>query len=859
MNIDLSIVKETMEINKEELKGNRELTNELLIDDIMLALGYNKKRNTGVKRIYGSDVDWDISINEQKRFVIKTIGYEDSLAELGIEQTADMENYDLSIITNGKILNIYNLKIDKANPILSISITDESEDVVEVLKYLSFEEYSNEKIIEIYERTLINNEKIRVIIKDNIDEVSKSILSLGGFEANERNIKAINESFLMDSESNSSEVEQLKAEITSIKAETENKTKEFEDKISEIKLELENKQSELAEVKGKLEYKESEILEIKKKIETPETDKENESIKIIDELNTRISNLTSKIDELEGEKKLNTDTINRLSSQIENSHKAGGEALDVNSDTIIEFRKKITQLEEDKALLQEEIGALKKNIHGLQNSGAEQEKEINDTAKSLLEAIQDNPELDRSYVAVINTKLLQNEDLNKFIGSCIEELYGIVGFKLMPKLFDGDIFQLIQKPERKDFSINNKSYDINLEGLQEDEVLVKLAALFEKFSGVLLNCKTIGTKKDTTEDIEVHFDEDEDIVVDEKLICVTLDKLGNVMWSDEVKLFDIEYVGYEDCIVGKIASTIDSDGDYYSIVLSKVLDSIMSLSSNLEEGIANLRKIDLSKVSKYLEIINNVNKRNPRVSLTRFIINDIDSITKYVPIINEIANAVGVDKSKTKIYFRGSVQENSEAEQYIVTEDSLVFEDGTEYTGDGSNESKQYALITGTITDNVVLTRKSLKIQSEMFEKCLIVKTNSIEEKLETEEDIIKVVTLMIDKGVAEGNEFKSSVIGKVLDSENMFISNLVNEVTEEHLTATIQGTEYYISKMEDWQLIYALIKLHTIMFRSKSIGLKVQVNESAYNFYANEYKDCDASARLAVKSLVSYVGSRMK
>ena len=81
---DLEYVQETIELRKDDIRDNEFETNDLLIEDILKALGYNKKRDTGVKAVYSGEVNWQVSINGENRFVVyvKGFGCEEQIGDI---------------------------------------------------------------------------------------------------------------------------------------------------------------------------------------------------------------------------------------------------------------------------------------------------------------------------------------------------------------------------------------------------------------------------------------------------------------------------------------------------------------------------------------------------------------------------------------------------------------------------------------------------------------------------------------------------------------------------------------------------------------------------------------------------------
>ena len=84
-------------------------------------MGYNKKRIRGIHRIYSDDIDWKVTIGDNKRFVIDTVAYGMEITEDDINTAAQYcaENeFPFGFITNGDDIVIVSGCKDDEQPIL---------------------------------------------------------------------------------------------------------------------------------------------------------------------------------------------------------------------------------------------------------------------------------------------------------------------------------------------------------------------------------------------------------------------------------------------------------------------------------------------------------------------------------------------------------------------------------------------------------------------------------------------------------------------------------------------------------------------------------------------------------------------
>lgn len=399
--LNVEELRETLEINRNDLRNNRMLTNELIIDDIMVGLGYNKKRDKSVKRLYDHLLDWEV-INEGEvtiKIAVKVYAIDERLSQSELDSVLDEckeKRFSILLITNGETIEVNRYQKEKLNytKVCELSITRElTEKESKVLDAISKDTY-NLKIID----DILNNQKIEP------QEILNIMLS------------------------NISDFANLAAELlgdTSANAKDQC--------ISYIDAILKNRT-----------------------LEAPKEDNSAES-----ENATGNSGITS-------------EEVASYREQIQTLTKELADAKDT-----------IAQLNEDMKLATEEINNM---------SGADRKR-----AQELLAVIEDNPELDRHYVGVINTELIQFDNINTFVGRALQKLYDIKNFAVSQYIFNGDIFTLVQPATRNDLIMNNKAYDLDFKGEHEDEILNKIRIVFSHFDDVIFECKKIGTKNKSSQ------------------------------------------------------------------------------------------------------------------------------------------------------------------------------------------------------------------------------------------------------------------------------------------------------------------------------------------------------------------------
>lgn len=512
MGIDVKELLETIEINRKEMSKSAALTNELVIDDIMIGLGYNKKKDSSVKRVYDSGVDWEVIESNKAKLSVKVLALGESLdnCEETCKEAFDLSAdryFSLMIVTNAEALKLYryNKHTSKYVHVKTIELNEtinSNNDDIALIKAISKSTYDL-SVIDEYLTPSVSYDSIREAINNNLNKIAETINSL-----------------LAENEQTDSSTEQCEKFIESVL-----NVKEQESKNTQSLDEESEEQSEKIKI---LELKLSETY-----------NKINEQEKTIADQESKISEHEKTIADKEAKIVEQSAKIEELSNQTSETPSSSG----ASAEDILKYREKIEKLSNEVATERKranELDAkLKKTEEELRNmSGADRKY-----AQDLIAVIDDSPELDRHYVGVINKELIQFEEIHTFVGRALQRLYEIKSFEASQYIFNGDIFKLVQPATRNDLIMNNKAYDINLDGEHEDIVLNKLRIVFSHFDDVIFECRKIGTLRDKTEEIESNDDEieidiDNDDEISDEIDIDTDDEISDIDTDDDETISD---------------------------------------------------------------------------------------------------------------------------------------------------------------------------------------------------------------------------------------------------------------------------------------------------------------------------------
>lgn len=909
MGLNFVELNETLSINKDSMTNNRMLTNELMIDDIMVGLGYNKKRDSSVKRIYESELDWEVITATGNRLAVRVEGLgsdinSDKYSLVNALKSSAEKKFSVLVITNAETLNIYrfNKETQEYAFVDSIDILNELNDV-------------QSKIIKSISKDSWNISVLDEVLKNAVKEKS---------------------------------------------------AEEYEAEISELKLK-------------------------------------------VSELETKVANAASET---------NNDSSTVNSDEVKKE-------IDDYREQIQNLTLKLSDANEKIATLEKELDAANNKINDL--SGVEVRK-----AEELLGVIEDNKELNRHYVGVINTELIQYDDLHTFIGRCLQKLYEIKSFEASQYIFNGDIFKITQSAVRNDIMMNNKTYDIVLDGAKEDDVLNKIRIVFSHFEDVVFRCKKIGTLKleensnettektvetvetteetaeetvETTEEIDAKLDSVDEVpeldtayaediseeslqipelATDEKSVeteeIVDLDTLEDIPeldsddvpeelddvatlddieslpdnfdelskeldgldisteelseenisteeftdnenvnnsstdnWTsesekendgleilsdadinEEIPDFDVESTDDNDnaeqniLLVGQLLqidqlvwteekvnfNTIKYIGTNYvsfninmnndeisnEQLLCKCINAIMAIEAyNGRSSIISAIKIkDLSLVNSHLKLYTEEYKAYPRVNGTKYAIVGVESVKDVATILFDICNEMGIETSEMFVYFDSTTSSEYISTNYSYPEEAVQLREYIDFEP-VENPHTAVSIVKGEMLNDIVVTKKSLDAHRNILIKSVAVKTKYLSKKLSTVDDLIDAVEQMLLEASKTSASIKFESLGNVIGEQYYIMSESAERCGEQPLEVNFKGDRVYLANIEDWQYTYTLIKLHLSLFNNTAIALKNVVNVDAINFYGREFDTAEPSLCLAVRSFVDYISLNIK
>lgn len=1000
MSLNIKEITETLEFNKEDLKGNRQLTNEMIIDDIMLGLGYNKRRDRSIQRLFDGLIDWIVTTNSGKKVAVKVLAYNECIEEANdTKETIQYclnARYSILLIITGLILRVLRYDKKELNYVHVTDIkldTDLSVEDQKLVTAISKDTFDIEYIDSLIKCSVTYTDFINTI-KNNIGTVTNTVQGLI-----ENSSTEIIQGYL-DKLVNNTEV------TSSVESSSE---------------ELDRAVQALSDANKKLNDANETInsLTNDKEILTKELDKAKDTINELkmESFSNESSSeeLNAKDEEIERLKEENKQLLSNIEQLKKSGSGTGDNSQDIQNkmDSYVQqIRDLSVQLsdakeEKDKALA--DLEEMKKEVEELSGSDLK-------FAERLLETADSDPEDDRSYVAVINKELLNYEDIHTFIGRCLQKLYDLKSFDAQRYIFDGDIFELDKNARFADVVMGNNTYDILLKTNNENEELNKLRTVFSHFDDVTFVCKKIGTlrkdinnrygvpeekeviqlesddyipedteyneqqveenyempsdtsnelfgtegnidsndifgdgddadssdlfgeeentfgdrEENTFEDREEnyempddtsdglfgeseqaysegntfentfgveqtlddnqeyteesfdeqeyseenqiptkefegeqqipYFDEETEMPaeMENHLLVGQLMNIDMLIWSEEnVKFKNIKYISTNIITFG-ISNQVDS----YDKLLCKCIDAVFAIEAfnGSKDLVYTIKQKDFSVVNNFIKVYSPEYAQYPRINGTRFVVAGIESVQQVAAALLDICNLMGISTEEIFLYFETETNSQYIIENFDFDENAIRIAETNSYIPEeGVTPHEAIAIIKGDMFNHIVITKNSLKVHKEIFNKALAVKTKYLGLVIESNDNVYEIIGDIIEAAHRENINIDYRTIGNVIGESYMLVSNNESKVADNHVSMTIGGENIYISRVEDWQVPHSLIKVHTAIFNNTAIAVKSSVNADAINFYGQQFDTSEPSLGLAVNSFVDYVASCIK
>lgn len=967
MNLNTDELNQTLNDRFDEMKDDRESTNDYIVEDIMLQLGYNKRKDRTVRCLHDKPIDWEVVGHDEALLAVRVFPVNTDLASVDSEIKSVLANskFNVIVVTNGTMMSIYfNTDTNGYKLVNSIKLCDKltasnqkaldaiskdgydisyfrdeltpnaerltelihehSQDISELInKWLGTSEYKD--IVSSYTDTLgsITDTADKA---DNVDtaeaaeaagaaeaKVAELEEQLETYKSKESTWKAKEDMLQKSLDSSASTIVELNGQI----ADLNSKAGELNTKVSELTEQLESvsaiKENEPANeedseavkaIEKELEDTKQQFIETEGKLEETE-DKLEEANSKIDELNEKIAELEDAHSDNE-EVSNDDDLFGSADDEVSDTDSSDVADLTLKlSDANIEIDKLRKELEEAKVSGENSVPAMtgdatkddyvrqirdltvqlatsKSDLSKLNSELKDAQKQIDDLAgadvrkaQQRLAMIEDDVNQDRSYVSVINTEIKQSSTLGEFAGACLEKLHELKQFDADQFIFNGDVFKIMATTpgQKSTLMLNQKQYIVITDGMREDEVLNKLRIVFSHFNDVVFECKKIGTLRDEAQ-IAIENGEEpkaeaeavesteetaiEEDTTNDNLIVSQLSAIDQVVWykDEPVNYKYIKYIGSND-----VTFSIGPEQQHMSndLMLCKSIDAIMALEAyeGKSDMIVTLKQKDLSQVNNFIKPYSNDYADCPKISGTRYVVSGIESVQQVASVIADICSSLGIDTTQMFVYMIVNTTSEYIVGNYGFNEESVQLIENLVYKKPNEMHTA-FSIIHGNFFNSIVITKNSLAAHKEVILQSKAIKTKFLSKVLNSDDDYIEVVQTMLQEAIKDDIAIQFKAIGNVIGEQRALLSDEMDAVGADSFELNINGNVMYLAKVENWQVLHALLKIYGSLFNDTSIAIKTLVNTDAINFYGKEFATPEPSLYLAVKSFVDYTASKM-
>ena len=833
MNINFQEVRETIKERKQDIEHNSWATNGLILDDLMMALGYNKKRDRSIKSYFKGHIKWEMKSDSGHKLIISVLGYLDDFTNEFIDATikeSSEYNADVLMITDGATIKLFMLKNDAQN-ICSINIENEiNESDSKILAAITKSGFSIRFLESLIKITETTEKDVERIFCDNIESLSGLLIAL---------VKTK----MPDSENAE---EQTKLFLNNLKEKMENpdaETLNFKNAADKYIARIEELSTRNAAQLEELEKNKKYIAELEDKLDRTSGASKERAQELMEILNSQSSDERS--------------YIAIVNEQI------------VQFKTLHEFVGKILQLLYEIKSFEAETYIFNGSIFRIRSENVKyNDMVINGKSYDIMISNEDEDEA----FTKLRTLMSRFDDIAfdcKKTGHL--EIKHDTGID--DSIFESDEDEIIDyanNNDESDISYNNEeSTDENVDNEEEiaDNNSEEDDSNYDNEEDTnaisdnntsMINDENNGSDEDIIDGFDVDDDTDENVDnTDDSNLTLLVAQILNVdklVYSEEkIDFYNIKYIG------SNSVTYLVNDGDdiSYEQLLCKCIDAIMAIQEyeGDNQTVIKLKQKNLSTVNNYIKAFSSEYRNYPRINGTKYTVVGVETIEQIAMILSDICNELKINTEEMFIYFEAQTSSEFILENYGYEEAAVQLRETDMYTPD-ENPHISTAILKGDMYNNIIVTKNSLRAHADVINKTLAVKTRYTARVLSDPSDYVLIVESILNEAAKNHIDINTDMIGYVAGETYKLVSENIDEVSENNREIHIDNTIYYCSVVDDWQIPASLIRIHTAIFSNTSIAIKTLINADAVNYYASEYETTEPSTSLAIKSYTDYVAS---
>lgn len=371
------------------------------------------------------------------------------------------------------------------------------------------------------------------------------------------------------------------------------------------------------------------------------------------------------------------------------------------------------------------------------------------------------------------------------------------------------------------------------------------------------------------EDFDYEEDADESYSDDYYVMLPVEDMIGLRDSSSgafsEIKSFD--YVAFRnngvmnECYDITVSGQITDNNE----ILARCIDAIIAhvLMYGRSNAMRELKKIDLSSTCDLFLPASSSTSYLPKVANTKFVVGNVSSIYDIITGIEAVCTNMNIEMTDIHVGMEVTVGNVDETvEEWFVDRKCITdIIDGyfTDYPTN-TEPSIVPSIIRANMYSCISVTRGSLsQVQSRIIQSVSEIKTKTSRVQIASIDDVVDIIQDYVFTGLETGKINSANVIGKVIGRNTLIISDDPSKVSEPIAVTSVDGLKLYVCcDLTEYEKLHAIIRTYTTVFKDSNLIVKVQVDNTALDYYTNRFNTSDPVFALATFSFTEYVRSLM-
>lgn len=795
MKFDLEEVLDTISARREDMEGSRQLTNELVVDDLLKELGYNMKKDTTVKRLYNDDrcIDWSLLSWNEKKMAVKVKAINEDIPADEMNETFKYclgAGFEVILVTSGLENIIYSFKAERNDYaiVAKVDISDMSEQDEEILSAISKKEFDISIINNTSAGYEITTEEVEVIFEKNSARFVDILLD--SINANVDN--CIN---------------------------AEEKANELIDKVVRSFSETDDA------IEKERESFKNQILEL--------THKNNEFVTTVEILKGQVEDLKAELDRNSGASR---QKALELMSIIDDSNTAERSYVAIINDEIIQFK-----------YLHQFVGRILQKLYELKSFEANTYIHNGDIFKlNGIDPKHNDLVINNKAYDVIITNEEEDEAISKlktifshFDGIIFEcKKLGNMNAHHNTGLTEEDIETDEERVERLK---NDKVIDIGEKVEETTETEEE-----DEDTGIL------------REDELFNFGEAEANKNNHRILVAQLANIDSLIWSEKaIDFIDVKCIGSNSVTYQITEDGVEMDFCTMTCKCLDAIMAIQEYDGDTQT-VLKLKQKKFNLINNFIKEYSEEYKNYPRINGTRYVIVDVEGVQQVAGIVYDVCNALDINMTGIFLYFEADTEEADIIKKYNFDRAAIRIRDTAMYVPDGTY-TEGIAVIRGEMFNNIIITKNSLQVFEDVLIKALAVKTKYMAMFINDAKSFPDIAKNMIAEAINNNLNVNIGAVGYLLGEQKMMLSTNQADVGENATALVFDDNTIFCAEVKEWQIVPSLIRLHAVLFNNANIAIKTQINIDAVNFYGSEYETSEPSSSLAIKSFVDYIANCVK